>query len=346
VVEDVARRESRLYNYGEFSFDDKMLPRYAMGHLEFWVGERPVRRTLEIYSGHNRSIRIQVLNLDEGQRLALARALADNALPENKHYLYDHFTDNCATRPRDMLDRAIGGQLRAQAKPGRMTLRDHTRRHTAVSPLMSVLIDFLLNDEVDRPITTWEEAFLPGELEAQVAAATLVDSDGVPSPLVRSSEEVFVASRPPTPATPPLVGPWLFGVGLGAGAALALSRRRHRARGALTALVGLLWGGPGAVLFLMATMTDHAGTRWNENLFLANPLTFALFPLGLVSLLRPSSPKVERLLRGCVLVLAPLGLAGLLGKLLPSFDQDNVRFLALGGPLLLGLAIAHLRRAR
>lgn len=335
VVEDRRWRTSRLYNYGEFSFDDTMLVRYAMGHLEFQVGERPVDRSLDTYAAQNRSIRVQELVLDDAQKLSLARALADNALPANRLYLYDHFTDNCATKPRDVLDAALGGKLAAQARPGRMTLRDHTIRHTATSPGLALLIDFLLNDHVDQPVTSWEEAFLPAELEAQVAAAVV---DG--RPLVASSAVIFEAARPPTPATPPAWGPWLLALGVVLGGALVALRRRTRALGLLTAVVGLLLGVPGSILFLMATMTDHAVTRWNENLLLANPLSLALLPLGLVVALA-ERPASRRLLRVVVVVLGGLGAAALLAKLLPAFDQDNARILALVVPILVGLVVAQ-----
>jgi hypothetical protein len=168
VVEDRRMGERRLFNYGMFSFDSKILARYALGRLEFWVDATPyVAETYRLYAAEGRDVRLQRLNLTPERKLALARSLSENILPQNRYYLYHHYYDNCSTRPRDLLDRAIDGALRrVGSKPGRMTLRDHTRRYTHVFPPMSVLLDFLMNDEIDKPITAWDEAFLPAELEA------------------------------------------------------------------------------------------------------------------------------------------------------------------------------------
>ena len=34
-----------------------------------------------------------------------------DARPENLQYRYDYFIDNCSPRPRDMLDRILGGSV-------------------------------------------------------------------------------------------------------------------------------------------------------------------------------------------------------------------------------------------
>src|SRR3546814_6436594 len=53
-----------------------------------------------------------------------------NLRPENRHYGYDYYIDNCATRVRDALNQALGGALKAQlaARPGGMTYRQQTLR--------------------------------------------------------------------------------------------------------------------------------------------------------------------------------------------------------------------------
>lgn len=205
VVEDRRRQMSRLYNYGMFSFDEAMLARFAMGRLEFWVGQSSVGGTFRFYQAEDRDVRVQELNLTPEQRVVVAKRLAENVLPENREYLYHHYNDNCVTRLRDMIDVATGGQLReADRAPGRMTLREHTRRYTAVNAPMSVLLDFMMNDEIDRPITKWEEAFLPDELEAQVAALQVKGADGQPASLAAKSWNYYESThRQRPPAEPP-----------------------------------------------------------------------------------------------------------------------------------------------
>jgi hypothetical protein len=348
VVEDRRLREGRLYNYGMFSFDEKMLVKFALGRLEFWVDDGPIAPTYRFYAREDRDVRIQELNLAPEQRLALARALADNVLPHNREYLYHHYDDNCATRPRDVIDRVIGGELRkANAGPARMTLREHTRRHSAVSPPMSVLLDFLMNDEIDRPIARWQEAFLPEELEAQVAAARPVGPDGAPAPLVARQWSYHQATRAPVPAKPPAYGPWLLLMGGaigGVGAWLGYWARRQprplsrRLYGGYHALWGLLLGLPGTVLLLMWLITEHTVTHRNENLLLANPLTLLALPLGIAA--ARGSPRGTRLLAWLWTLLWALGLLALGLKAIPLLNQDNWRLLALLLPISMGLAVS------
>jgi hypothetical protein len=345
VVEDRKLRHQRLYNYGMFSFDSTMLGRYAMGRLEFWVADASPGRTYRAYKALNRDVRIQELNLTPEQRVEVARLLAENVKPENRHYLYHHYADNCVTRLRDMIDRATGGQFRqAASAPGRMTLREHTRRYTAVSAPMSLLLDFLMNDEIDRPVTRWDEAFLPDELEKQVAEFQIVGPDGQKAPLVARSVEYFKSDRPPTPAEPPGYGPWvlLLGLALGGGAVgLAFWERKgsRLARvllGLENMVAGLVLGLPGTALFIMWLITDHTVTYRNENLFLANPLTLLALPLGLM--LTWGSKWARSGLRKIWWVLAATGVLGVMLKVFPPFDQDNWRLIALILPISMGLA--------
>lgn len=350
VIEDTARREARLYNYGEYAFDPTLALRYLRGHLTFQVGERPFQRTLQLYAQKNRDVRLQTLALTPTQRLKLATLLADNVKPENRRYLYDHYSDNCTTRIRDALDTVTDGALRRQAGPGLMTLREHTSSLSAASPVLSVLIDMLLNDDVDRPISTWEETFLPREFERFLDGVVLHDDDGRGRPLVAARRIVHAARRPPLPP-PPSVALLLT---LGAGAALAIvvvttlaGRHRRRVYGVVVAVTGLAFGLPGLVLTLMATVTDHHVTFWNENLLVLHPLALVLAPAGLLlAVSSPSSPsspssswsaRASRVVVAVVSVMATGAIVALVGKVLPGFDQENSAALAVVAPVWLSL---------
>ncbi|WNG16198.1 DUF4105 domain-containing protein [Cystobacter fuscus] len=347
VVEDQKLRQSRLYNYGMFSFDERMLLRYAMGRLEFWVDDASPAATFRFYRSLNRDVRLQELNLTPAQKVELGRLLAENVLPQNREYLYHHYNDNCVTRLRDALDKVLGGQLHAAASgPGRMTLREQTRRYTDVGPPMSLLLDFLMNDEIDKPATRWQEAFLPDELERQVAEAQVKGEDGQLHPLVARAFTLYAAQgRPVTPAHPPNYAPVLLLLGLvlgGIAVGLALWERRTGGRvprillGLQNVLVGLVVGIPGLALFIMWLGTDHTVTYRNENLFLANPLTVLALPLGFMWM--RGSPRAREWMWRLWVVLAALGVLGLVLKALPLFDQDNWRLIALLLPVSVGMA--------
>ncbi|MCC6333336.1 MAG: DUF4105 domain-containing protein [Myxococcales bacterium] len=345
VVEDRRLNHARLYNFGMFSFGEGFVHRFVQGRLEFWVADDSVGATYNLYRTLNRDVRIQELDLLPEQAANIAKALGTHVLPENRTYLYHHYNDNCSTRPRDILDAAIGGQLKAATRaPARMSLREQTRRYSMVNPPMSLVLDYLQNDELDGPITQAHEAFLPDELEQQVQALQLTGTDGVKRPLVRKQWTWFKANRPPVPQTPPNWIPWLLLVGLGVagvgqllGWAARSGRRLPRVLlGLIHVLLGLGLGALGVFLFIVGIFTNHTVAHRNENLLLVNPITFALLPLGVM--LMWGAKKARPALFWTWAALGALSLLGVALKVLPMFDQQNWNLIALFAPINVGFA--------
>ncbi len=357
VVEDRRLHQARLYNYGMFDFSTGFVHKFVQGRLEFWVEDTEyVTGTYEAYRRGNRDVRLQELNLTPDQRRVLAKSLADNVLPANRDYLYHHYNDNCSTRPRDLIDRALGGQLlKATSRPARMSLREQTRRYSYVSPPMSLVLDYLQNDELDRPITEREEAFLPDELERQLDRLKVVGSDGTLQPAVAHKTLYYVAKDGPKVPEQPPEWTWnLLAVGCALGAAgFALSAWNARggrlprlAWGSFNALIGLLWGSLGVFLFLVGLFTNHSVAHRNENLFLINPFTFAALPLGVMVIFGSSRARTG--LRWIWTALAATAVLGVLAKVLPMFDQQNWNLIALVLPVSVAMAAStwldHRRR--
>lgn len=347
AVEDRRVGHGRLYNFGIFGSDDPVafVRKFAKGRLEFWAGDEGIAGTLEWYRKLNRDVRLQELDLTPEQALAVAKALGTHVLPENRMYLYHHYNDNCSTRPRDILDKAIGGQLLAASNaPGRMSIRAHAARYAQVSLPMSVLLDFLQNDELDGPVTLKQEAYLPDELERQVQALEVSRPDGGTGPLVKRQWVWFRANRPPVSEVPKnwllqelALGLALGGLSLGLGRWSRAGRRLPRVLlGLLTALWGLVPGVLGAALFIMANFTDHTVTYHDENLLFVNPATLAALPLG-VALMFGSTSAPGRL-RWLWTALTVGGLLDLVLKVLPAFHQNNWNILALALPVNLSMA--------
>jgi hypothetical protein len=114
LVEDRARGTAQAYNYGMFDFRQKnFLLNFIKGRMWYWMQGFGLAPTLDIYVRANRSVWVQELNLTPAQRLSLARFLEWNERPENRFYRYDYYRDNCSTRVRDAIDKAINGRLRA-----------------------------------------------------------------------------------------------------------------------------------------------------------------------------------------------------------------------------------------
>lgn len=348
LVEDRARGIGALYNFGMFGFGPDMLPKYLQGQLEFWVAATPIEETYRHYMHEHRSIHVSELNLSPAKRRYLADRLAWYAEPEHRYYRYHHYFNNCSTKVRDLIDETIGGQLsKTYATRGHFTYRGDTRRYTQQDPIVHMLLLLWMNDSMEKPIRRYDEAFLPGELEKQVDAMTYVDEHGQKQPLVRTRYTVYDAKRAPIPDQPSTAWPGLLAVGVAfGGIALALSRWLRSGSRAARALLGLhhmvmgiAIGVPGLVLFLFL-FTQWDVTHWNENLFIANPLTFALFPLGFWMAF--GSERAQRWAGNLAIALGALTLLAIVLKVLPNFDQDTHLPLALIAPINFGSALAHL----
>ena len=349
-VEDARLGVKRLYNYGMFTFDSLMVLRFIKGRLDFWVGPSPYEGTLRAYASHDRDVRIQVLELTPERAAEIAQFLEWNILPEHRGYLYDHYRDNCSTRLRDIVDKASAGALKAhaQATPSRMSLRDHTRRH-AVWPILDFGMMFAMASPVDSPITIWDEMFLPAELERQLAALRVKGEDGQERSLVRSTSVFHQAQhRPATPEAPATLWPWLLLIGASLGAlawALAWRHARGPTRatrvvvGLYAAALGLAFGGAGALLLMMWTLSDHVISYRNENLLWTNPLMLAALWFGL-SVARGKHRRARARLARLWMFGAASAALGLALKALPWFNQDNWMTVALMAPLHVGLFLA------
>jgi hypothetical protein len=286
--------------------------------------------------------------------MRLVKFLANNILPENRSYLYDHYRDNCSTRVRDLIDYALDGQFFPEMQnPSKYTFRQHTIRHTDRSFAMNWLLMFLMNDTIDQNITVWDDMFLPEELEKNVDKVFYNDENGVKRKLVKSSYPFFEAkNRAPLPEGVPVN--WslgmLYGFLLGL-IALVLGVVRNKGYkysnqlfGFFHVVIGSIFGIPGLVLFFLSFFTDHTVTYSNENLFLCNPLTFLYFPLGLFLVF--GKKFSHRWLSFISYFLAGSGILLLILKLLPSFNQQNELSLALILPVSLGLAGAWYLQGR
>jgi hypothetical protein len=347
-IHDPAAEPDTTYNYGLFDFNqENFLLRFIRGQMWYWMAGIPAEPYVRSYVRDNRSVWLQELNLPPRARAELRDFLRWNERPENRFYHYDYYDDNCSTRVRDAIDRVIGGAIKARTDtiPTGKTYRFHTQRLTANDPPIFTGLLLALGPGVDRPISAWEEMFLPLALREHIRGVTIPGPDGEPVPLVAGERTLFDSTAEPPPDAPPPWLRWYLLIGTVVGvlvAALGLTARTHRAGRLLLGAVSVLWGLSaglgGIVLAGLWAFTDHAMAYRNENLFQANPLVLGVAIL--VPMAIAGSVRGARWARGLTLGLAVLSLAGLVLQVLPGLDQVNGPVIALALPIHLGFALA------
>ena len=296
------------------------------------------------YKRFNRSILAQELNLTPAQRLKLQQFVMLNALPQNKFYRYDYYRDNCSTRLRDALDHALSGQLQT-ATVSRMTTgtyRWHTQRLMTGDLPMYTGVTLALGHPADKPLSMWEEMFLPVRMANDIRSVKVADSVGNQIPLVRSESTLFVAGRAPEPATAPNYL-WIFvGVGIVYAALLVILVRSADGgnRGAMFGAVALstLWsliaGVAGLALIFAWFFTKHYFMGRNENLMHFDPLSIALVVLIPLAIYARKAQSRAVKLAGWV---AAISLVGSVAQGIPFFNERNGEIIALALPINLAV---------
>jgi hypothetical protein len=343
IVEMNDLDQSRLYDYGLFSFDsENFFFNFAMGRLLYSCGVSWTKPNIDRYIRSNRDVRYYTLNLPLEKKEAIWNFAEENTLPENRDYWYHHFKDNCSTRIRDIIDYGLDGRFSEALynAPGRFTLRQHVRRHTYFSPFYDWLLNFLMGQDIDTPLTVWEEMFLPAEVGHAIENFTYTDNDGVERKLLSKVEVIHRGSRPPVLDKPRRQ--WLRELVLGGVLAAALivilvlrARGGKAARllwGISQSALGLFFGFAGLVLFFMSFFTNHDYTYHNINIIYINFLLLAAVPLGV--LYCAAWNDFDRALYGLILkalwsYVLVFGVLSLMLRALPWFWQQNQVTLAL-----------------
>lgn len=337
VVDDPASGRRISYNFGYFDLDEpNFFANFIHGQMRYWLVALPLEQDMARYRQLGRGASLQWLDLTADQARALADSLEARASGEGARYRYDYFTSNCSTQVRDALDEALGGILKTQLT-GRSqgnTYRSESVRLAAPAAWMAIGFHVGLADYADKPLSRWEESFIPMRLRDALREVKLADG----RPLVMA-EDVLHDHRigqPPAEA-PRLRVPALFtGIAL-ALAALWLGRRVPRALAGLALGFWTVAGLAGLTMLFIWFGSAHVAGHGNENLLLLSPLCLLLLPGGWARLRgREPSVRFRWLLR---IVVAGAAVAGFL-KFLPFRPQENVEWVL----LLLPLHWALLRR--
>ena len=352
-IHDSVHGTDQAYNYGLFDFrQENFVLRFVRGQMWYWMAGFPSESYVRQYERDNRSVWVQELDLPSRARLELQQFLRWNELPEHRFYHYDYYRDNCSTRVRDAIDRVLGGTIRRQTDSlsTGTTYRFHTQRLTSNDPLIYTGLLAALGEKVDRPLSAWDEMFLPLALREHLRKVTVAGPNGTTIPLVTSERTIFESTAAAPPDTPPnrLLGYLVIGMTIGL-AAFALARAARSSRparvGFLVVAGGweLIAGLAGLVLAGLWGLTDHVMAACNENLLQLNPLSLALIPF-LFGAVR-GQPKGATVAAGLAAAIAALAGLGLVLKILPPFQQINGPVIALALPAQVGIVLA-LRRLR
>ena len=204
VVDEDASTDT-VYNWGLFDTSGGLVSfsyNFFKGVMNYQLGANSPAAEFSMYRRQQRTVWQEKINLNNSQKEILYKRLVWNTRPENIVYPYDYFDDNCTTRVRDYLDEALSGKLFAATNvPTENTYRNLVKYHYRSLALIELSLDLLMNSNIDRTVSQWEEMFLPLSLRGRLLALTSdVAIDGELQPLLSDSTVIMDF---PTPQAQP-----------------------------------------------------------------------------------------------------------------------------------------------
>jgi len=260
------------YGYGEYDFESpNFYLKFAQGKLNYLISRANFSDFFNYYVRYNRTIKEQELNLTSQEKQTLFNYLETNYKPENRKYLYDFFYDNCATRIRDVTNKATTNSIDFSLSDNfeLKTFRELIHEHVGLNTWGSFGIDIALGSVIDKNATANEYMFLPKYIHLFFDNAKINGSEG----LVKKSSVLFEKKEPHSTLSF-LFSP-LFVMGLLALLILFITykdfKKNKRSKWLDVMLFGIT-GSIGILILLLWFATDHSATAQNYNVLWAVPL--------------------------------------------------------------------------
>lgn len=287
-----------IYNYGLFSFGDitKFCYNFVLGRTDYMVGTQKFRssfREAVVYKKVN--VREAVLNLTDEEVERLDSALEENAMPENCVYRYSFFLDNCATRPRQMIEKCVNGTIDYHFTDDTLTAQSYRQNIAARqghSPWYRFGIHICLGEPTDRNMTDSLRMFEPVHMHEVFLRSEIVDSLGNRRPLVSSDSFLNVSDVKSecewTWFTPNIVF-WVMFF-LVVAHTLFYNWRKVNDYKWFDSGFFFLYGIMGILVFFLSIISEHDFVFPNYNILFFNPL-YLLWPI--LCLVRPLRPALK-----------------------------------------------------
>lgn len=272
---DSTDKKDIVFNYGTFSFEEpNFLLKFLHGDLNYCLSVSPYRSFEYSYKRQGRGISEQVLNLTELQKSRIYDFLTENYEPQNRYYLYDFLSDNCATRIRDIFHSpeftSIGN---SETLP---SYRSELHRVAGHKKWMMFGIDLILGMKIDKSIDTEEAMFLPDRLSQYIQGYSNLELSGIP--LADKAEELFNATNEKSlfmNILSNVLSPFVIFSALILLYILAYLRKRVDKRRLVSITMNIFYtllGIGGLIICYMWFGTNHVWTKLNWNLLWMNPL--------------------------------------------------------------------------
>ena len=206
-IYDEKSNTDMVFNWGTFDASGGVLDfswNFFRGIMDYSLTTSTPSQEFSLYSAQARTVWQDKINLTNPQKRRLYQRLLWNLEPSNTKYDYQYFFNNCTTKIRDYLDESLNKGLSSQF--GGMTdrsFRDHVRAHYESVGLVGISLDILMNSNIDRPISKWEELFLPLKFRERLLQIESDVAENGKRKMLLSDSQLIAEFAPPTVDTDP-----------------------------------------------------------------------------------------------------------------------------------------------
>ncbi|MBD9145923.1 MAG: DUF4105 domain-containing protein [Bacteroides clarus] len=283
--ENHTRGIDAVFNYGIFNFNaPNFILRFALGETDYQLGVNSYERFAAEYHYLERDVWQQELNLTPQEKERLIALLEENYRPENRVYRYNFFYDNCATRPRDLIEKSIDGILQyadnmTDTNTG-TSFRDLLHKYSEGHPWSRFGMDLCMGSQADEIINRRLMMFVPFYVQDYFNQAHIVNKDGQARPLVLNEEKIIMtgseeAEQPSDGFTPMQAALLLF---ILTAAATIYGIRRKKTLWGIDLALFFAAGTAGCILAFLALFSQHPAVSPNYLLFVFHPLHLFCLP--------------------------------------------------------------------
>ncbi len=293
-----------IFNYGLFDFSsENFYWKFILGQTDYQLGISPTDYFMREYQERGSTVWEQVLNLSPQERKQLVESLKVNYKPENRVYRYNFAYDNCATRPKEIIQNVLQGVFVPGSPTETETYRQLINRYLHQDPWAELGINLLFGASADKVVRKGGSNFLPLSLMDNFQRAKVV-KPGSEDRLLVSKVNVLNFGNGTTAHQPfwlfhPLM---LFIALMIPGVGFTFLKKGPQYSNIFDTVLFLVTGLAGVIIFVFTFFSEHPLVQQNFNLLWLNPLN--LFAAILLWLPGGKKPVMIYLIFGVLLILA------------------------------------------
>ena len=190
--ENFTQKQDVVFNYGIFSFrQPHFVWRFVRGECDYMVMGIDWKYFPLDYEERGSGIVAQELNLTRLEANVLYAGLMANCQPENCEYRYNFLYNNCTTKVRDMIEKAVMGRIAYPQLEEKKTYRQILHEYTREDLWAAEGNDFLLGGSVDTVLSDRAAMFAPEYMQWFAEGAQIYADDGSLRPLVKNTEIIL-----------------------------------------------------------------------------------------------------------------------------------------------------------